>query len=370
MMRPGLPLSALLGLAVGCSPGGTPSTQSGSSSGALAESGASGSDDGAVPGPGEGGSSSGPGHASGSGSARPDAAATGITDAGDGGAGMGAPVDAGEYPPFVDAGPCPATALFCDDFEEYTFMPVAGQLDLSEMAPNWAQYSFHGYPRADNVKAFLGKQAAHFDTESGSYRFAAFVHETPDGVPAVPLAHYGRVMVFLNAVSPATQWTILEAQGLLPGSTTELATYGFGGNKGHLAASYSQRPRVLSGDGGVALRAGGPQNAAENAMAKVDCTKTATTETFPTNRWACVEWNIDAQKGLMHLWIDGLAQPEVDVAGQGTECATGTPTTPWQAPSVFTKLDLTWEGYGSDSPGQQSFFDEFAIGEQRIGCPP
>jgi hypothetical protein len=301
---------------------------------------------------------------------RPDAAATGVTDAGDGGSGTGAPVDAGDYPPFVEGGPCPANALFCDDFEEYTFMPVAGQLDLSEMAPNWAQYSFHGYPRADNAKAFLGKQAAHFDTESGSYRFAAFIRETPDGVPAVPSAHYGRVMVFLNAVSPATQWTILEVQGLLPGSTTELATYGFGGNKGHLAASYSQRPRVSSGDGGIALRAGGPQSAAENAMAKVDCTKTATTQTFPTNKWACVEWNIDAQKGRMHLWIDGVAQPEVDVAGQGTECAAGTPTTPWQAPSVFTKLDLTWEGYGNDSPGQQSFFDEFAVGEQRIGCPP
>jgi hypothetical protein len=30
---------------------------------------------------------------------------------------------------------------------------------------------------------------------------------------------------------------------------------------------------------------------------------------------------------------------------------------------------LDWEAYDSDSPQQQVWFDELAIGEQRIGCP-
>jgi hypothetical protein len=72
----------------------------------------------------------------------------------------------------------------------------------------------------------------------------------------------------------------------------------------------------------------------------------------------------------MHLWLGGVAQTEVDVAGHGTECSIGGASVPWSPPSMFTKLDLTWEGYGADSPGQQSYFDEFALGDQRLGCPP
>jgi hypothetical protein len=261
----------------------------------------------------------------------------------------------------------------CDDFEEYPpLVNPPGGLDLTQMLPNWDQFSFHGFPRVDNVPPLLpGKtHSAYLDTEASSYRFAAFIRQTPDGVPVVPLAHYGRVMANIKAVSPMTQWTIIELQGLLPGSTTELATFNFGGNKGHLAAGYSQRKRVLDADGGVTLRPGGPINAQEAAMGTLDCTKSATTETMTTGKWVCIEWNIDATKSEMHLWLDGVAQTEIDVSGQGTECSIGMPTTPWVGPTVFTKLNLVWEGYGTDSPGQDIGYDEFAVGTQRIGCPP
>jgi hypothetical protein len=272
------------------------------------------------------------------------------------------------YPPIANGGPCPPNALYCDNFEEYSISADAGPLDLTEMAPSWLQFSFHGYPRVDNAMPYAGKQSAHFDTEAGSYRFAAFIRQTPDGTPVVPLAHFGRVMVNFNKVSPTSQWTFLEAGGLLPGSTTEMATFGFGGNNGHLAASYTQRPRIVT-NGMVPLRPGGPENDMENSKAALACTKTATTETFPAMKWVCVEWNIDATTGTMHLWLDGVAQTEIDVSGEGTECSIGAPTTAWAAPTAFTKFDLTWEGYGGDSPGQQSYYDEFAVGEQRIGCP-
>lgn len=285
-----------------------------------------------------------------------------------------APPDAGSYPMLMDGGPCPANALFCDDFEEYgPVLPVMnGQLDLTQMLPNWDQYSFHGFPRVDTVNPLLPgkKHSAYLDTEASSYRFAAFIHQTPDGVPVAPLAHYGRVMANIRAVSPMSQWTIIEVQGLLPGSTTELATFNFGGNKGHLAAGYSQRKRVLDSDGGVTLRPGGPINDAEKAMGTLDCTKTAVTETMPVGKWTCLEWNIDATKSEMHLWIDGVPQTEIDVSGEGTECSIGMPTTPWVGPTVFTKINLVWEGYGTDSPQQDIGYDEFVVGSERIGCPP
>jgi hypothetical protein len=290
-------------------------------------------------------------------------------------AATGSPGGSGTYPMLIDGGPCPANALFCDDFEEYPpLVNPPGGLDLTQMLPNWDQFSFHGFPRVDNVPPLLpGKtHSAYLDTEAESYRFAAFIRQTPDGVPVMPLAHFGRVMANIKAVSPMSQWTIIELQGLLPGSTTELATFNFGGNKGHLAAGYTQRKRVLDPDGGITLRPGGPINAAENAMGTLDCTKTATTQTMTTGKWVCIEWNIDATKSEMHFWLDGVAQTEIDVAGQGsqaTECSIGMPTGPWVAPSMFTKLNLVWEGYGNDSPQQDIGYDEFAVGTERMGCP-
>jgi hypothetical protein len=399
----------LVGLCAACSSGGPQNTSTGASSGASA----SGSMSGTV-GSGQGGGSSlGSGSiASGSSTSGSVASGTGVsgaastgatsgtgvasgvaTGSGAGASGsmtsptdaggatgqdatmVGPAVDAGDYPMLVDGGPCPANAIFCDNFEEYgpIGMVVNGMLPLTQMRPNWYQFSFHGFPRVDTVMPLLPgkKHSAFLDTEAGSYRFAAFIHETPDGTPVAPLAHYGRVMANIKAVSPMTQWNIIEVQGLLPNSTTELATFSFGGNKGHLAAGYAQRRRVLAADGGVALRPGVPENDAERTkITQLDCTKTATTQTMTVGKWTCIEWNIDAARGVMHLWIDGVAQTEVDVAGQGTECSIGMPTTPWAAPAMFTKINLVWEGYGTDSPGQLLSYDEFAVGTQRIGCSP
>jgi hypothetical protein len=294
------------------------------------------------------------------------------TNAGGGGnsGSAGAPSAAGaaSYPAFTGGGLCPEGALLCDNFEEYTFVAMNPPL-LDELVPNWAQYKFHGYPRVDPSKPFSGKQSATMDTEAGSYRFAGLIHDTADGVAAVPLAHFGRVMVYLKALPKTSQWTIIELSGLLAGSKTELATYGIGGVGTRAGLSYTQRPRQVSGDGGIELRAGGPENATENALATANCTKTSDTADFPVAKWVCVEWNIDAAKKEMHLWLD-QPQAEVDALGSGAACvAPAAATTAWQGPEMFTKVALDWEAYDSDSPQQQVWFDELAIGEKRIGCP-
>lgn len=309
------------------------------------------------------------------GPASPDAmAASGATSAADGGGSPGLPpVDAGQIPSFVDAGACPPNAFLCDGFEEYRpVMPVInGQLDLSQMLPNWQQFHFHGFPRADNtvVTPYAGMKAAEFDTEASSYRFAAFIREPGNGAPAVPLSHFGRVWVQLKGVPRTAQWTILEVQGPLPNTPDEV-TFGFGGFKGHLAASYARRKRITGSDGGLTLRPGAPQSVAEgNAITNLECTKTAATETFTTGKWVCLEWNIDAGKGVMHFWLDGVAQTEIDVDGVGTECTVGMPSAAWEGPPVLDKLNLVWESYnGGDSPNGFGGFDEFAIGTGRIGC--
>lgn len=382
----------LVGLAAACSSAGkSPGASAGMGASAGAGSTTGGNSSGSVQG--ETGATVGSGTGQSAGAATGDTVAASGTGTGAGSTGQsgatisptdaGAPsssdatttapqVDAGTFPTFIDGGTCPPNAIMCDDFEEYPpLVNPPGGLDLTQMLPNWDQFSFHGFPRVDTVNPLLPgkKHSAFLDTEASSYRFAAFIRQTPDGVPVVPLVHYGRVMANIKAVSPMSQWTIIELQGLLPGSTTELATFNFGGNKGHLAAGYTQRKRVLDPDGGVTLRPGGPINAGEGATAALDCTKTATTQTMTTGKWVCIEWSIDATKSEMHFWLDGVAQTEIDVAGQGTECSVGMPTTPWVGPPVFTKLNLVWEGYGTDSPGQQLGYDEFAVGTQRIGCP-
>jgi hypothetical protein len=274
----------------------------------------------------------------------------------------------GTYPALEGGGPCPANALVCDNFEEYTFIAMNPPL-LNELVPNWAQYKFHGYPRVDPSKPFSGKQSATMDTEAGSYRFAGLIHDTADDVAAVPLAHFGRVMVYLKALPKSSQWTIIEVSGLLAGSKTDLATYGVGGVGTHVGLSYTQRPRQTNPDGSAALRAGGPQNAMENALAKANCMKNSDSAEFPVAKWVCVEWNVDAAKGEMHAWLDGT-QAQVDATGSGSSCvAPAAAGTPWQGPARFSKVALDWEAYDSDSPQQQVWFDDFAIGTQRIGCP-
>jgi hypothetical protein len=365
-----------LGACVSCS-GGAGGGNVGSSGGAGAGgTGDTGLDSGLA-----GSSSSGAGGSSGGsgGSAAPDDASSASDSAGgnDGSAAVpdaagSSSADASQFP---QAG-CAPGAIFCDGFEDYPIEPkpfdamnnLYDLIKTGDTLPTWLSYHFHGPPRVDASKPFSGKQDYHVNTESGHGAAADIIKESPDGVDLWPAAHYGRVMVWLAAIPPKSAWGIMSESGLLPGSTTVTAEYTLGGVNGQLSFTYNQRKRIVKNDvSSPKLRRGG--NAEFNDPAPlVQCTVAATAQTLKAGQWACVEWMIDRSKSELHLWVDGTAQTQVDVSGGGGTCAIGTAAT-WQGPDHFTELDLGWEVYGNDVGGWEGWFDEFAVGTQRLNCP-
>ncbi len=289
-----------------------------------------------------------------------------------GSGGVAGTAGAGDAFPTAD---CAPGAVFCDGFEDYPLHdPIFDEnndlYDLiapGETEPTWLAYHFHGPARVDTTKPFAGLQEMHLDTEAGDLRFADIIKESPDGVELFPPAHYGRVMIWLKAMPQVSRWNIIHESGLLPGSTSEVAQFSFGGALGKLAMSYSQYTRIVKNAVGAEdRRGGGPQNG--DPPPQVQCAVNATTQALPIMQWVCVEWMLDRATSEMHLWLDGVAQTEVDVSGSAGSCSIGSAAT-WQGPQVLTELVLGWEAYEQDAPGQEAWFDEFAIGRERIGCP-
>jgi hypothetical protein len=272
---------------------------------------------------------------------------------------------------------CAPGAIFCEGFEQYPILPnpydpMGNSYNLVAMgdtAPTWLSYHFHGPPRVDASKPFKGKQNFHLDTESGHTASSDIIKEAPDGVDLWPAAHYGRVMVWLKSMPPTSAWGIMTEQGLLAGSTTDVAQYTLGGSAGKLAFTYTQRKRVVKNDvSSPSKRRGGDAQPADPAPV-AQCRITAAAEALPIGKWVCVEWMVDRTKSELHMWLDGQAQTEVDVVGKAGTCSIGTPAT-WQGPEHFTELDLGWEIYGNDGGGSwEAWYDEFAIGTQRLNCP-
>jgi hypothetical protein len=241
---------------------------------------------------------------------------------------------------------------------------------MGETMPTWLSYHFHGPPRVDMSKPFKGVKNFHVDTETGHTASADIIKEAPDGVDLWPAAHYGRVMVWLKTIPPTSPFGIMTEQGLLPGSTTNVAQYTLGGEKGKLEFAYTQRKRVVKNDvTSPKVRRGGDAQPAD-PMPIVQCRVNATTQALKAAQWACVEWSVDRTKSEVHLWVDGVAQTEVDFTGQGGTCTGAIPPGKLPGPEHFTELDLGWEVYGNDAGGSwEAWFDEFAIGTQRLGCP-
>ncbi len=300
-------------------------------------------------------------------------AAQGSTDAGTG-SDATAVFDGGGFPQAT----CAPGAIVCDGFEDYPILPSPFDknnmiIDLTktgDTAPTWLSYHFHGPPRVDASKPYAGKQNYHLDTESGHIVAADIIKEAPDGTDLWPAAHYGRFMVWLKGVPTMSTFGIMSESGLLPGSTTETAEFTLGGVNGKLAFTYTQRKRIVKNGVGVTPRRGGGPEIGDPPP-QVQCAINATSETITPGKWVCVEWMVDRTKPELHMWLDGVAQTQVDVSGGGGTCAYGTGTT-WQGPEHFTELDLGWEVWGNDAaPGGswEAWFDEFALGTEKLGCP-
>jgi hypothetical protein len=241
---------------------------------------------------------------------------------------------------------------------------------IGDTMPSWLSYHFHGPPRVDASKPFAGKQEYHVNTEVGHIVAADIIKEAPDGVDLWPSAHYGRFMMWLNAVPPMSTFGIMSESGLLPGSTTETAEFTLGGVNGKLAFTYTQRKRIVKNGVGVTPRRGGGPEIGDPPP-QVQCAIAGTSETITPGKWVCFEWMVDRTKPELHVWLDGVPQTQVDVSGGGGTCAYGTAPT-WQGPDHSTELDLGWEVWGNDTTSLgvwEAWFDEFAIGTEKLGCP-
>jgi hypothetical protein len=269
---------------------------------------------------------------------------------------------------------CAPGAIFCDDFEKYLVQPAFNGnvlrdfIRMGETAPTWLGYHFHGPPYVVKAAVFGGQQVYQFDTEGGHPVAVDIIKEAPDGADLWPAKHYGRFVANLKGLPTVGSVGILTEGGLLPGSTTNTAQFTIGATDGKLSIMYAQRVRPFKNDVSTPLKRLGSNW--ENATQKPTtiCTVTATTETIAANKWVCVEWMIDRTKPELHVWLDGVAQTQVDVSGAAGTCSAGTAAT-WTGPEHFTELTLGWEINGNDAGGRGGQFDMFAIGTQKLGCP-
>jgi hypothetical protein len=75
--------------------------------------------------------------------------------------------------------------------------------------------------------------------------------------------------------------------------------------------------------------------------------------------WHCAEWHVDANAQSVEFFYDGTKvelKPGNDYPGA-------------KLPMSFAEVRLGWNNYQSAPPGFTAWVDDFAIGDQRVGCP-
>ena len=262
-------------------------------------------------------------------------------------------------------GACPNGALICDDFEKY-------QDGATDLSPDWIAYTYSGSVKVDSTKPRTGKQSLHLNTQQGMRHYADIIRETR-GKELLPLKHFGRLMLWLAAVPPNSHWNINISSGPLSGAPDEIGKFAEGGMFGKLMSNYAQRARAKAGDQYL-LRGGGPEQG--DAPADADCAVAAPQQTIAAGKWVCWEWEFDGATNSAHLWLDGAAMTEVDAVGHGTQCQgpgfMGKPMSAsydWQGPQLFDKVIVGYEQY-QDTPAQEVWIDDLALGGERQTCPP
>ena len=263
------------------------------------------------------------------------------------------------------SGACTPPAVICDDFEKYAE-------NATDLSPDWIAYTYSGAVKVDASKPHAGKQSLHLTTQAGMRHYADIIRETR-GKALLPQNHYGRLMVWLSTLPPASHFNLNLSSGPLTGFPDEIGKFAEGGMFGKLMSNYAQRARAMA-NGQYLLRGGGPEQG--DAAADADCAVAAPTQTIQAGKWVCWEWQFDGTKDEAHLWIDGQAQTEVDAVKNGKQCQgpgfNGKPMSAsygWESPEVFDKLIVGYEQY-QDTPAQEVWIDDLALGAERQTCPP
>ncbi|MCI4065742.1 hypothetical protein MRQ36_25565 [Micromonospora sp. R77] len=125
-------------------------------------------------------------------------------------------------------------------------------------------------------------------------------------------------------------------------------------------------------DGGKDLRMGGQNAALQWNRASDDATLpeqspagVALSVPLPTDRWSCVEFLVDGDRGELRTWLDGTAVAGLTADGVPSHDIDGQWYNRTWRPRL-TDLKLGWESYGGAT--DTLWFDDVALGASRIGC--
>jgi hypothetical protein len=230
----------------------------------------------------------------------------------------------------------------CEDFEAYA----------EDSTPNgvWSKQG-GGTARVDASRPHRGAQSVHIVTgESEGGR--VWLRTTTDRL--FPTRHFfGRMWMYLDAL-PTTEvhWDMIEAQGT------------------------ADEPEAWDDPFEIALRYGGQLD--ENFLAnfetpgsyggegpRTDCAKFSETR-MPFGRWACMEWELDADAEVMRFWLDGEAIEDLEVHKEGTQCISDGTDGVWYYPT-FESLNLGWREWW-EAGTRELWLDDVALATERIGC--
>ncbi|HTQ06453.1 MAG TPA: hypothetical protein VMI54_21485 [Polyangiaceae bacterium] len=263
----------------------------------------------------------------------------------------GASADSDPIPP---GNPCD-TALYCDDFESY------------DTAPNgkWTPRTSSGSVAIDTTEHASGSKSVKFTTQAASSATAMIRIQDPSIFPVPGNVFYGRMMFYVESVPmQSVHWTMLEGLGIVPGQTYH-ALYRYGGQLPVTQGSTFVGSQLMA-------NYDTPDWYSDKSTPGSDCWHHANGRVVPVATWTCVEWKFDGPNDGMKLWLDGVAAPDLTIAGHGDSnngdgCVNANNNIPWAAPS-FASLDVGWESYQMDDP-RTVYVDDVAISTTRIGCP-
>jgi hypothetical protein len=229
-------------------------------------------------------------------------------------------------------GGCGAANLFCDDFENYAVGTITAGM-------KWQSEVSNGSFSIDTATK-RGQKSLKVKTD-GNGRALAIIN----GFAPAGNNFYGRMQLWMTAFPSAPQyahWTMFEAAGTGPDRIRPI-----GG-------------QFIPGQGSEQLWGTGADGGATG-----DWTKWSPTAPAESGKWVCLEWQVEGATNAMHVWIDGVAKPALDVNTQIHGNGNGDFIIP-----PLTKAWFGWWLYqGNPTPAQfEMYIDDVAIGTTRQGC--
>jgi hypothetical protein len=253
----------------------------------------------------------------------------------------------------LSAGRAPAAAapatLFTDDFESRA-------PGVAPTAP-WKEESYDtGVTiRVDTARAFSGHQSLHIhDPRGATYRRGYMAVHLKSPLPALTSGMYGRAMVWLDAApealpgAPPVHWTLLQGEGRSADDRyNSIYRLGVEGRDGlGLMANFETTPPVTT-----------------------DC-KQNSGRALPVQRWACVEWHLEASSDELEFWLDGKRVAHVRRHGAaGSACKGQDLGGQWLAPPKFDSFYIGLERYADSANDQDLWIDDVTLAQKRVGCP-